>query len=188
MALRNPFVNIIRTIAQAVQCQVSGNGARCLHVTTADGKPLSGTFPPPTRRGAAGREQRVQNERLHDGRRLKRGVRLRSSSYAVMGLRFQLRPHEQASLKTALGEGGLPGRSSKRSFERSLARREGLDRGENQRPVAVAEMEGWAVDCVRPPAGSDETRRRFDTPKRARQGREAPQRDHVGRAFTALNR
>jgi hypothetical protein len=46
-----------------------------------------------------------------------------------MGIRFQLRPHRQASFRTALAKGGLPGRSSERSSERSLVGRLGLEPG-----------------------------------------------------------
>ena len=55
----------------------------------------------------------------------------------------------------------MPGRSSKRSFERSLARRKGLELGEKRRPVVVAETAGRAVVGLRRPADSAETRRRY---------------------------
>jgi len=41
-------------------------------------------------------------------------------------------------------------------FEQKLVGRPELDLGERRRPVVVAEMEGWAVDGLRRPAGSAE--------------------------------
>ena len=61
--------------------------------------------------------------------------------------------------------------------------RPGLELGERLRLVVVAEPFGWVRVGLRPPAGSDETRRLFVTTKPERRHRKAPQRFDAGMAI-----
>ena len=66
---------------------------------------------------------------------------------------------------------------------KKVARRKGLELGERLRLVVVAEPFGWVRVGLRPPAGSDETRRLFITTKPEGRHRKAPQRFDAGMAI-----
>jgi len=83
------------------------------------------------------------------GRSSRPGIAFR----ALVRLRSELR-RDRLRSKLRKGRDGLPGRSLKRSFERSLVGRLGLDLGERRRPVVVAEKVGWKEVGLRRPAGS----------------------------------
>ena len=67
--------------------------------------------------------------------------------------------------------------------KKKVARRKGLELGERLRLVVVAEPFGWVRVGLRPPAGSDETRRLFVTTKPEGRHRKAPQRFDAGMAI-----